>query len=92
MKVKDQLRAFREDGTLNILINMNKYEPAILDYLEWWDFFDAEKAKGNRKARRATCMRFQHCSYDKFDYLRSLFEADVPDVDWIAKWTGSARV
>ncbi len=92
MTVKEQLRLWRADGTLNILINIGKYEPAILDYLEWWDFFEQEKAQGNRKARRATCMRFRHCSFDKFDYLRSIFEADVPEIDWITKWTGSARI
>ncbi len=44
------------------------------------------------KRKIATCMRFRHCSFDKFDYLRSIFEADVPEIDWIAKWTGSARI
>ncbi len=89
MKVKDQLRTFREDGTLNILINMNKYEPAILDYLEWWDFFEAEKAKGNTRARKTTYRHFKGCSLEKFMNLRKTFETEVPEIDWVTRYQNS---
>ncbi len=89
MKVKDQLRIFREDGTLNILINLNKYDPAILDYLEWWDFFEQEKANGNTRARKTTYRHFRGCSLEKFMNLRKTFEAEVPEIDWVTRYKNS---
>ncbi len=37
MKVIEQLRLWRADGTLNILINIHALSPAILESLEWCD-------------------------------------------------------
>ncbi len=41
MKVIEQLRLWRADGTLNILINIHALTPDILESLEWWDYFEA---------------------------------------------------
>ncbi len=83
MKVIEQLRFWRADGTLNILINIHALSPAILESLEWWDFFDAEKAKGNHQARKATYMHFRACTPDIFDKRRTYFNQEIPTTDWV---------
>ncbi len=83
MKIIDYLRVFREDGTLNLLINMGKFPPIIIEHIAWMDYYEAEIAKGNYRARHKTINHFAHCNLPKFKHAYAFLTQTVSEKDYV---------
>ncbi len=93
MKVIDYLRQLRESGELNNIISIGQLtptmisiKPEILERMEWWDYYENEKQKGNSHAWSRTIRHFRDCNDKKLTRCSTFFNAELREKDWASSW------
>ncbi len=83
MKRIELYRLLRKQGLLNFVISDGFLRPEIVEKMMWYDYYEQQRASGNKQARRATIDHFR-LDEARFDWWRTRLNQELVEKDYVA--------